>query len=36
MKFKEVYVNKLNILYTIYEIIDLLTLDYLHKKYRLT
>lgn len=26
----------LNILYTIYEIIDLLTLDYLHKKYRLT
>lgn len=26
----------LNILYTMYEIIDLLTLDYLHKKYRLT
>lgn len=26
----------LNILYTVYEIIDLLTLDYLHKKYRLT
>lgn len=34
MKFKEVYVN---IKYSVYdEIIDLLTLDYLHKKYRLT